>query len=54
MVEVMIVVVGIFIGLQVDDWNPSKQDRQEEKLLIDLLIVETKEVSAFAENTVAN
>ncbi len=24
MVEVMIVVVGIFIGLQVDDWNEGR------------------------------
>ena len=29
MVEVMIVVVGIFIGLQVDDWNQERKDRQE-------------------------
>lgn len=28
--EVLIVVVGIFIGLQVDDWNESRKDRAEE------------------------
>ena len=30
MVEVMIVVIGIFIGLQVDDWNESRKERFEE------------------------
>ncbi len=28
--EIFIVVVGIFIGLQVDDWNEARKDRQEE------------------------
>lgn len=28
--EIFIVVVGIFIGLQVDDWNESRKDRAEE------------------------
>jgi hypothetical protein len=31
MVEVMIVVVGIFIGLQVDDWNEERKQRQQEQ-----------------------
>jgi hypothetical protein len=29
--EVFIVVTGIFIGLQVDDWNGSRQDRRDEQ-----------------------
>lgn len=29
--EVLIVVTGIFIGLQVDDWNGSRQDRRDEQ-----------------------
>jgi len=29
-VEIMIVVVGIFIGLQVDDWNQARKDRIDE------------------------
>lgn len=29
--EVFIVVAGIFIGLQVDDWNRSRQDRRDEQ-----------------------
>ncbi len=27
--EVLIVVVGIFIGLQVDDWNQARLDRSD-------------------------
>ena len=29
--EVLIVVAGIFIGLQVDDWNSLRQDRKDEQ-----------------------
>ena len=29
--EVLIVVVGIFLGLQVDDWNEGRKDRIEER-----------------------
>jgi hypothetical protein len=32
--EVMIVVVGIFIGLQVDDWNKARQDRKDEQVFL--------------------
>ena len=31
LIEVLIVVVGIFIGLQVDDWNQARKDRIDEK-----------------------
>lgn len=35
--EVVIVVVGIFIGLQVDDWNEQrKESLKQEELLVDL------------------
>lgn len=30
-VELLIVVVGIIIGLQVDDWNEMRKDRLEER-----------------------
>ena len=33
-VEIMIVVVGIFIGLQVDDWNEARLDRLEEQKVL--------------------
>jgi hypothetical protein len=28
--EILIVVIGIFLGLQVDDWNEAREDRQQE------------------------
>lgn len=34
-VEVMIVIVGIFIGLQVDDWNEGRADREREQLYLE-------------------
>lgn len=30
LVEIMIVVVGIFLGLQVDDWNEERRGAAEE------------------------
>ncbi len=30
-IEILIVVTGIFIGLQVDDWNEARKDRQVER-----------------------
>ena len=35
--EVMIVVVGIFLGLQVDDWNQGRKDRVDEKIFMSQL-----------------
>lgn len=35
--EVLIVVVGIFIGLQVDDWNERRKDRVDEQEYIERL-----------------
>lgn len=37
LVEVLIVVVGIFIGLQVDDWNTERKDRIDEAIVINRL-----------------
>lgn len=37
MLEVLIVVVGIFIGLQVDDWNTDRKNRVEETLILERL-----------------
>jgi hypothetical protein len=34
LLEVLVVVVGLFIGLQVDDWNESRKDRQREELYL--------------------
>lgn len=30
LVEILVVVIGIFLGLQVDDWNEARKHRQEE------------------------
>jgi hypothetical protein len=38
--EVMIVVVGIFIGLQVDDWNEDRKERAEEQIILENLRIE--------------
>lgn len=35
--EVLIVVIGIFIGLQVDDWNQSRKDRIDEGIFLNSL-----------------
>jgi len=35
--EIMIVVAGIFIGLQVDDWNNLRKDRQDEQQYLNRL-----------------
>ncbi|MFT5769546.1 MAG: hypothetical protein ACI9H8_001517 [Lysobacterales bacterium] len=36
-IEIMVVVVGIFIGLQVDDWNESRKDRIDEQVYLQRL-----------------
>lgn len=45
LIEIFIVVIGIYVGLQVDDWNKARQDREDEKAFIiqfhdDLLLSE--------------
>ena len=37
LLEVLIVVVGIFIGLQVDDWNQARKDRIDEQQFFERL-----------------
>jgi len=36
-IEILIVVVGIFLGLQVDDWNQHRKDRADERVFIQRL-----------------
>lgn len=38
LIEVLVVVVGIFIGLQVDDWNQVRKDRAEERVYLEELL----------------
>jgi hypothetical protein len=34
-IEILVVVVGIFLGLQVDDWNEARKFRQQEAVYLD-------------------
>ena len=43
-VEFIIVVVGEFMGLQVQDWNEARKERVEEHVLLSRLHVETQEL----------
>jgi hypothetical protein len=43
-VEFVIVVVGVFMGLQVQDWNEARKERIEEHALLSRLYVETVEL----------
>lgn len=43
-VEFVIVVVGVFMGLQVQDWNEARKERIEEHALLSRLHVETAEL----------
>lgn len=38
LIEIFIVVIGIYIGLQVDDWQKERQDRQVEHLYLQELL----------------
>ncbi len=37
-VETMIVVLGVFLGLQVNNWNAERADRERETLIMDRLV----------------
>lgn len=41
-IEFAIVVLGIFVALQAEDWNQGRRDRQLERVYIDRLIDETR------------
>jgi hypothetical protein len=43
-VEFVIVVVGVFMGLQVQDWNEARKERVEERGLLNRLHLETLEL----------
>ena len=46
--EVAIVVVGILIGLEVDDWNQRRLDRDNDRRVLDLFINELKDMQVSA------
>jgi hypothetical protein len=39
-IDFVIVVIGVFVGLQVQDWNNSREERREEAVLLRRLYVE--------------
>lgn len=41
LVDFVIVVVGVFVGLQVQDWNDARKERLEERVLLNRLYTET-------------
>ncbi|MEJ2258263.1 MAG: hypothetical protein P8X98_14975 [Woeseiaceae bacterium] len=42
LIDFVIVVVGVFVGLQVQDWNEFRKDRNEEQQLLVRLLEETE------------
>ena len=49
--DFVIVVMGVFIGIQVANWNDTKADRRLEKKLLVRLYEETKELRNLREDT---
>ncbi|MBO6504211.1 MAG: hypothetical protein JJ850_11350 [Kordiimonadaceae bacterium] len=45
-IEFLIVVVGIFVGLQVNDWSQERQNRADERAALDRLFVEMQNAHA--------
>lgn len=50
--EIFIVVVGIFIGLQVDDWNQSRKDRITERQYVERLLVDAGQSLELVDRTI--
>ncbi|WP_395339519.1 hypothetical protein PN836_014730 [Ningiella sp. W23] len=46
--DFIIVVVGVFIGIQVANWNGERQNREEERILIERLIVDFERIKQDA------
>lgn len=51
--EIVLVVVGILIAVQIDDWNESRKLRQEEKSLLKSINLEFKKNNSIISNTIA-
>jgi len=49
--EILIVVIGIFLGLQVDDWNTQREDRVQEGIYLERLHTEVTDAIDFREET---
>lgn len=52
--EILIVVIGIFLGLQVTDWNQSRLDRIEEKIHLTSLKIDMEASIELTTETISN
>lgn len=54
LIEILIVIFGVFIGLQVDDWNNERLERVDEREILERLFAEAENavahISGFVEN----
>lgn len=53
-IDFVIVVVGVFVGLQVQDWNDSRKERVEESVLMVRLFEETRSLIDAHERELAS
>jgi hypothetical protein len=50
-VEVAIVIVGVFVGIQAANWNQQRQERDHTKLLLSQVQVELREFATYLDGT---
>lgn len=51
-VELFIVILGVAIGLQVDNWNQGRRDRERERTYIEGIAVELRESIASINDSI--
>lgn len=51
--DFIIVVVGVFIGIQVANWNGERQNREEERILIERLHVDFERIKQDADRSLS-
>lgn len=49
-IEIFVVVIGIFLGLQVTDWNEGRKESKAEKVLVNQMLVEADRAKTEAIN----
>lgn len=52
--DVIVVVVGIFLGMQVTAWNAARADRAEEARILDALKIDTQNAIALRQDELEN
>ena len=53
LLEIFIVVLGVFIGIEVANWNEARSDREREAALLETLVEDIREDIADIETTIA-